>query len=236
MSWEQPAEISHIWVSGNKTPHIGKQISNCQNKCKFEFTVMCAFLGPKMAPRPARRGVGALPECEYSLPVAHGRLCVLASSQSACLHWLHKHTGKASSLGFVGTGFQGWERLMWNISLADGARSRFFFYLSLHTWLLVLWQRWEASLLLQITNFQCEYRFPGLTHQGFGELCERHAAVASPGGTVPSVSRKDVKLLSPPAMGLAPNPPYPTFTSLFSQGNAFLFVVNSSQGKASYKN
>lgn len=112
----------------------------------------------------------------------------------------------------------------------------FFFYLSLHTWLLVLWQRWEASLLLQITNFQCEYRFPGLTHQGFGELCERHAAVASPGGTVPSVSRKDVKLLSPPAMGLAPNPPYPTFTSLFSQGNAFLFVVNSSQGKASYKN
>jgi len=104
MSWEQPAEFSHIWVSGNKTPHIGKQISNCQNKCKFEFTVMCAFLGPNLAPCAARRDVRALPECEYSLPVAHGRLCVLASSQSARLHWLHKHTGRAWSLGFVALG------------------------------------------------------------------------------------------------------------------------------------
>lgn len=228
MSWEQPAEISHIWVSGNKTPHIGKQISNCQNKCKFEFTVMCAFLDPNMPSHPARRGVGALPECEFSLSVAHRRLCILASSQSACLHWLHKHIGKALSLGFVGTGFQGWERLMWNISLADGARSRFF-YLSLHTCLLVLWQCWEASLLLQITNFQCEYsvNFPVWPIKILGTVwapCRR----CQPRWSCAICQQEGCKAALTSCHGACPKSPLPNIHKLVFSGKWLLFVVNSS--------
>lgn len=228
MSWEQPAEFSHIWVSGNKTPHIGKQISNCQNKCKFEFTVMCAFLGPNLAPCAARRDVRALPECEYSLPVAHGRLCVLASSQSARLHWLHKHTGRAWSLGFVGTGFQGWERLMWNISLADGARNRFF-YLSLHTCL--LWQHWETSLLLRITNFQREYRVPGLPRQDSGEPYSSPAAPChhcQPWWSCAISQQEGCEAVLTSCHGACPKSPLHNIHKLVFSGKWLLFVVNSS--------
>lgn len=62
VSLERVAEFNYIWVSGNKILSVGKQISNCQNKCKFECMVICSSSGQNLAPKAAKRGIWALPE------------------------------------------------------------------------------------------------------------------------------------------------------------------------------
>jgi len=126
------------------------------------------------------------------------------------------------------TGFQGWERLMWNISLADGARNRFF-YLSLHTCL--LWQHWETSLLLRITNFQREYRVPGLPRQDSGEPYSSPAAPChhcQPWWSCANSQQEGCEAVLTSCHGACPKSPLHNIHKLVFSGKWLLFVVNSS--------